>query len=104
MTTVDSYGYAVLDNLGPNGWCLHARLGQMVHRLLFTNGQLAEDQSPRDYAVAELAAHGWRVQGDGSWHVQAWTGPAADTIWAAIEPSNQPLTQGAESWRQSSFT
>jgi hypothetical protein len=88
VTAVDSYGYAVLDNLGPNGWSLYIRTGQDVHHLPFPNLALADDQSPRDYAVAELAALGWQVQGDGSWYGQAWTGPAAETTWAAIEPSN----------------
>lgn len=80
------YGYAVLDNLGPNGWDLRIRAGQAVHHVQFSNANLADDQSPRDYAVAELTALGWKVQGDGSWYAQAWTGPAGDTTWAAIEP------------------
>jgi hypothetical protein len=85
---VRCYGYAVLDNLGRNGWSLYVRTGQVVHHLPFSHLALADDQSPRDYAVDLLAALGWKVQGDGSWYVQAWTGPAADTTWAAIEPSN----------------
>ena len=83
---LDAYGYAVLDNLGPNGWDLRIRTGQTVHHYQFTNAHLADDQSPRGYAAAELAALGWKVAGDGSWYAQACTGPAADTTWAAIEP------------------
>jgi hypothetical protein len=86
VSDVDSYGYVVLDNLGPTGWNLRIRAGQTVHHVQFANAHLREDQSPLDYAVAELAALGWRVHGD--WYVQAWTGPAADTTWAAIEPLN----------------
>ncbi|MGI5247601.1 hypothetical protein [Dactylosporangium sp. CA-139066] len=91
MSAVPStYGYAVLDNLGRNGWSLYARTGQMVHRMLFTSRHLAEDQSPRDRAVAELAGLGWKVRGDGSWYIQAWTGAPAGTSWVAIEPIDTP--------------
>lgn len=88
MSTDDTaaYGYAVLDNLGENGWDLRIRTGQAVHHFQFSNAHLADDQSPRDYAVAEITQLGWNVQGDGSWYAGAWTGPAADTTWATILP------------------
>lgn len=89
MTTTATYGYAALDNLGPNGWSLYARTGQVVHLRLFTNDQLAEDESPIGRALAELATWGWQVAGDGSWQVGAWTGPEADTTWTRIQP--QPV-------------
>lgn len=84
--TADTYGYAVLDNLGANGWNLRVRTGQTVHHYQFTNLSLADDESPRDYAVRKIEALGWMVDGDGSWRVAAYTGPAADTSWANVVP------------------
>jgi hypothetical protein len=86
VTAIDSdtCGYAVLDNLGSNGWDLRVRTGQTVHHLTFTNQSLADAESPRQRAETLIAALGWVVQGDGSWFASAWTGPGADTTWALI--------------------
>lgn len=46
-----------------------------------------EEHSPRDVAVRQLAALGWRVEGDGSWRVLAWTGPDANRSWAYLVPT-----------------
>jgi hypothetical protein len=94
VSDVDSYGYAVLDNLGRNGWSLQVRTGQTVHHYAYTNRVLADVESPRDRAISLIAALGWQVQGGGSWYPQAWTGPAADTTWAAIEPLDIPTSEG----------
>lgn len=90
QAALDAYGYAVLDNLGPNDWDLRVRTGQRVHHVTFTNGDLAEDESPRSRAVQVIADLGWAVTGDGSWHVSAWTGPASDTSCAKIERQEKP--------------
>lgn len=93
MTTTATYGYAVLDNLGPNGWSVYVRFGQHIHHRFFHNADLADDESPRDRAVQAVAELGWAVVGDGPWMVGAWTGPEADTTWTRITPQPEGAPQ-----------
>ncbi len=44
-----------------------------------------DDESPRDAAVREIGRIGWRVEGDGSWWVKAWTGAEGNCTWAFLE-------------------
>ncbi len=64
-------------------WSLRIDIPGEIHNI--PTLVIGDDESPRDAAVREIARTGWRVEGDGSWWVKAWTGPEANRTWAFLE-------------------
>lgn len=74
--------------LGPS-WLLTMRIDGAEH--VVDDLSIDEDESPRDAAVREIRALGYRVVGDGSWWVAAFLGPDAARTWAYLEPEGEPM-------------
>lgn len=82
MTTAD---HAVLLNCGGR-FTLHVQIDDRVHK--YDPLVISDEEWPMLAAVREIRALGYRVEGDGSWRVGAWTGPGADRAWARIAPAD----------------